>query len=334
MQHRPQLRLEPLARHGHGRLLRARRVVEHHRQRRHVLPHQQAQLVGPVVPAHRLHLDVLAHAVEPERLDAFQVEPQCLVGGGGVDAVGPVTLVERRVEEHRPVVEQDAPWPVALGVHAHGAQRCVARHLVEHGTVVAHHPHGHVVEVGVVGAPQQRVGYVEAQPLTGVAARGRHLLPSGGGHLHGHGHLPVRARDVRHEVETVQVGLHVELGDVDVRDRLKPHGLPDSRTTRVEDAAGPVGLLADRERAPVALVVGANQHFLLGVGSQHVGDVHGERRVAALVAGERLVVDPDGGGLVHRPEVQQYPACAPLGRHVEGAVVPHALVTTSDPRQP
>jgi hypothetical protein len=54
---------------------------------------------------------VLADHVEPQRLLAFEVEPQRLVGRRGVDAVRPVTLVERAKLEHELPVEQRAHDP-------------------------------------------------------------------------------------------------------------------------------------------------------------------------------------------------------------------------------
>eukprot|EP00613_Pedinella_sp_CCMP2098_P020753 CAMPEP_0171687800 /NCGR_PEP_ID=MMETSP0991-20121206/3548_1 /TAXON_ID=483369 /ORGANISM="non described non described, Strain CCMP2098" /LENGTH=120 /DNA_ID=CAMNT_0012275685 /DNA_START=38 /DNA_END=400 /DNA_ORIENTATION=+ len=51
---------------------------------RHVLPHQQPELVGVAVPPPRLEFNVLAHQVEPHGLVRFQVEPQGLVRGGRV----------------------------------------------------------------------------------------------------------------------------------------------------------------------------------------------------------------------------------------------------------
>ncbi len=52
-----------------------------------VLPHEQTELVGVVVPAGGLDLDVLAHGVEAEVLLRLQVEDQRVVAGRGVQAV-------------------------------------------------------------------------------------------------------------------------------------------------------------------------------------------------------------------------------------------------------
>ena len=60
----------------------------------HVLPNREAHSVTVVVPAQRLDLDVLAYHVEAEPVDRLEVGAQCLVGGGGVQAVWPVALVE------------------------------------------------------------------------------------------------------------------------------------------------------------------------------------------------------------------------------------------------
>ena len=75
---------------------------------RHVLQDQQAELVAPVIPPIRLHLDVLARHVEAELFGDLNIVFERLVGGGGVDAVGPEALVERPAQEDRLAVEQDA----------------------------------------------------------------------------------------------------------------------------------------------------------------------------------------------------------------------------------
>lgn len=65
-----------------------------------VLPHQQTQLVGVVVPARGLDLDVLADRVEAEVLLRLQVEDQGVVAGRRVQTVGVEALVELGEEKN------------------------------------------------------------------------------------------------------------------------------------------------------------------------------------------------------------------------------------------
>ena len=52
-------------------------------------------MVGPVIPARRLDLDVFAHRVEPEILLRLQIELQGIVGRRGVEAIRPESLIEQ-----------------------------------------------------------------------------------------------------------------------------------------------------------------------------------------------------------------------------------------------
>ena len=92
------------------------------------------------------------------------------------------------------------------------------------------------------------------------------------------------------------------------RDHLHPDGLPDAGRPRIPDGMRrdlPV-LLAARFGEVVRVVFGANDELDRGlIGAS--GDVERERRIAALVAAEASAVDPDGGVVVDRAEVQQDP---------------------------
>lgn len=58
------------------------------------LEHDDAERVGPVVPALGVHLLVEAHHIETVRGDHLQVEAQSLIARRGVQAVGPEALVK------------------------------------------------------------------------------------------------------------------------------------------------------------------------------------------------------------------------------------------------
>ena len=84
-------------------------------------------------------------------------------------------------------------------------------------------------------------------------------------------------------------------------------------------------LLTARLFAAVGGVPDADDELLRAVAVHGVGDVEGERVVAAAVFADLRSVHPHGGVPVHGAEVQQQPAVARHGGRREGAVVPEAL---------
>jgi hypothetical protein len=81
---------------------------------RNVLPHQQPEPVGVVVPARGLHLDVFAHHVEAQVLVLLQVGGEGGVGGRGVEAVRPEALIKGADLEDELTVQGGAHNPVDL----------------------------------------------------------------------------------------------------------------------------------------------------------------------------------------------------------------------------
>ena len=196
--------------------------------------------------------------------------------------------------------------------------------------------HAQVVEERVVRRPQVRPVHLELQRLVRVPADppDRAAVVVGDGFdalLHrpaDHGvHRDRPARDVRRDVEPV---------DVRRGHRLHPHGLPDAGGRRVEDAVAGLALLADRLPALVVRVGDADDELLGLRGGQRVGDVDGERVVAAGVAADGLAVDDDRGVVVDGLEVQLQPlslADLPVLGHLERAAVPHVRLVAHDPGQ-
>ena len=66
---------------------------------RHLAPDDEAQLVGPVQPSRILGLLVLAHPVQAERLRHLDVVLDGVIARRCQDALGPVALVERELQE-------------------------------------------------------------------------------------------------------------------------------------------------------------------------------------------------------------------------------------------
>ena len=92
----------------------------------HILPHQHAQPVAVIVPARGFCLDVLAQHVEAERLGALDVRAQRLVGGGGVQAVRPIALIEQPALKIRLAVEQKTGRAGGVLFYLEGAQAEIA----------------------------------------------------------------------------------------------------------------------------------------------------------------------------------------------------------------
>src|SRR5690606_35340868 len=182
---------------------------------RHVLPDEQAELVGVVVPAVGLDLDVLADRVEAEPLGLHQVVLESLVGGRGVDAVGPEALVERADLEDGLAVEQH---PVVLDFDA--------AHAEVRADLVALHPDGQVVQVRVLRRPEPRVAHGHGQlgaDAAGDAADDALAVADGHDRVPAaavHGDLDSLVRHVGDGVDPLDV--------VPPGHRLHPDGLPDA----------------------------------------------------------------------------------------------------------
>ncbi len=301
-----------------------------------VLPHQQPEPVGVVVPARRLHLDVLAYGVEAEVLLRLQVEGEGGVAGLGVQPVGPEPLVEHGEREERLAVEDElrvAADPVDLQLpHAEVAFDPVLGPAVGERDV-------EVVQVGVVRRPQALVLDRQAQLAVGGAAdRSDDLAPAvaGDGRDPGAGGR-LRAVDGDGETARVDVRGGGEGVDGGGRHRFHPDGLPDAGGRGVDDAAGVGGLLALGLVRP-GPVGDRDDDLLRAAVLQRVGDVGAEPGVTAGVFGDFGAVDPDGGPVVDGVEVELQPlvpavpaplaslADAPALRHGDELAVEHVVL--------
>ena len=225
---------------GHALVLGASVV-----HRRHILPHQQAELVGPIVPAARLHLEVLAHHVESVFLHLDDVVLYSLIAGRREVALRPVALVQRSGLEDELVVEHHAVVAVLVAAQAYLAHAEVALHLVLLAVVVQQ-LQLEVVEERVVGVPQ--VGILDAQHdvLSGLSLALCHLLRAVVGRCLQLGHIVGVAAGggVDGQRLGINVGHHVEVFYIGGVNSLQPYRLPDAGACRVEDASRTAHLLA------------------------------------------------------------------------------------------
>src|ERR1019366_3015138 len=90
----------------------------------------RSQLVAPVIPARGFHLHVFARHVETEFLERVDIAAQGFVGGCGVEAVRPPSLIEGTDEKQRLVVEENAVGPSGIGARFHAAHAQITPHRV------------------------------------------------------------------------------------------------------------------------------------------------------------------------------------------------------------
>jgi hypothetical protein len=286
-----------------------------------------------------LDLLVRAHRVEAQLGDQLDLAAQRVGGGRRQVRGGPVALAEHRAQHHRAVVHQqvalrgadaaqaqvagdDVPGAAGHGdrdprVQQHRCARPPQQVLVALPVALARQRDGdhHLALVAVAvdhrdGGPAERAALVGDGDLDGRGDGAAQRDPRGGGAV-GDVAGPPQALDV-HRV-----------------DRLQPDRLPDARGAVVPDRVRGVLplLLAARLREVLRVVLRPDHHHVRGVGAgapHHVGDVHGERGVPALVLADQCAVHPHPRAVVHGAQVQQQPAARGVtgGGEVGGGEVP------------
>ena len=310
------------------------------RQVRHVLPDEDAEPVGPVVPAVGLGLHVLADHVVAEPLGRGDVKPQRGVGRGGVQAVGPVALVERAGLEHEPAVQQD-PGDSVDAADRDRAHPEVAADRVEHRRA----PLPPVpVTVPSVSRRPYRNG-LDGDHSRGWAIRSSSALPSRPvavatrcvpAYAWALSTSPARDGPLAAIVSRPRVrsGVSWRPEMCCGGDGLEPHGLPDPARGGVEDPGrDPRHLLADRLVGGADRVDVADLELVRAVRAQQAGDVERERGVVPAVGAGQAVVDVHPGAPADSPEVEQHAPAAPPARDREEPAVPAARVAALDSRQ-
>ena len=135
-----------------GGLVNGLRMVGVGVGRGHILPHEQAHFVRPVVPAGGFHFDVLAHHVEAERFHRLDVGFDGGFGGRRVDAVRPKSLIQRADFKDEFVVEHHLLEAADLRqrdfTHSEVAGYAVRLRFA------LRQRHLHIVEEGAVRRPQ------------------------------------------------------------------------------------------------------------------------------------------------------------------------------------
>jgi hypothetical protein len=329
------------------------RRVGHGIGRRGLCVDQQAELVTGVELGPRGAAPDEADAVEAHYFHIQQVAPEqvgvsrnLLADGSGVDRVCTAQEKAFPVHPEGAILETEVAETAAIGAFVAGARTGLSEARRD------------AVEIRVAEFPASRLGQAQIGLYDGVALR--HLLLQGqgveGGAAGGAGHGELQAhaggprcRPADGDLDADQAGRGVwpqaEVFDAGRRDGQHLH--------RVDDAAvvvGGAGAVGDHLGSARGLVEGHAVNGLMGgvehahgeavggVGTDCVGDIQHKRRLAALVATDRHIVQPDLGRVVHRPEAQEG-ATARMGirRHRELAPVPgHPVIARegilNDPR--
>ena len=287
---------------------------------RHVLPHQEPERVAVEIPALRLDLHVLADQVEAEPSQREEVEAARVLGRGGIQPVGPPPLVEGAELEQRSVVEEQA-----VDARTVPGDGDLPHPEIAADGVAARHTHAHSIEEGIARRPEPRMGDGERDDALGgrVCGGNRHGAIERR-HVNARPLPATRDGDAHFHRTGVHVGRDHQAAHVLLRHGFQPHGLPDAGHGRVPDALGLPDLLPAGLRPTVGRIPHAHHQVLRRPRAHRVGDVEGERVVAATMHAELPAVDEDRGFPVHRPEVEQEPSAALQARRAEGPVVPEA----------
>ena len=110
-------------------------------------------------------------------------------------------------------------------------------------------------------------------------------------------------------------------------DRLKPNGLPNARSARVEAAVRVqlCGLLARKLLARKNVILGINGD-VISLFAKRVGDIISKRRVSALVRRTyRLAVDKYARGVIAGVDVQNHTLASPLCGNINISAIPNRI---------
>ena len=216
----------------------------------HVLPHQHAQPVAVIVPAHRFDLYVLSQYIEAHVAHELNVVHHRLVARRGVQPVRPVALIEHAGVKIRLAVEHKARTPVAVMSRGDGAHGKVALHPV------LAQLRREVIQLRLLRRPEHgggdRHGYFGVRPAL-VPHSAEH---DGARRVRGRLHLNAHAR--RRDVRRYPQRRYIRLRHI-----LHPYRLPYAALGGVPYAAALCALLAARILVRVRRVLYAHGQNIL-----------------------------------------------------------------------
>ena len=198
----------------------------------HILPDQHPQPVAVVVPAQRLHLDVLAQHIKAQPLHFGDIVDHRFIAGGGVKTVAPVALIQQTVVEIRLTVEEQAGNPVFIRPDAEGAHPEVALHRIAAGQ-----GNGDVVKKRILRTPGAQILRTDKR-----GGRAGFIDPV----LRDHNTVLAHYNIGPVGLVSLQLIIHppggklrgdAQSAQVILRDALQPDRLPDAGLRRIPDTA-------------------------------------------------------------------------------------------------
>ena len=272
--------------------------VAHDAAADHVLPDEHTEPVTVVVPAQRLHFYVLTQHVEAKALHGGDVVNHRIVGGGSVESVGPITLVEHAAVEQRLSVEHEAHNAVLIrqnGEFAHGKIACYF--VLAEGNF-------YIVEKWVIRRPRAHRA-LSIKFEHGFAMFIGHTIgdsffvlekcnPSGFGIFCCNFEQNRAAFEHRSDFYVLNIVF---------RHFLEPNGLPNSALGGVPDSAAFKNLLAVCVVRAVGKILHTKREHVLSL-FEHGCNVRLKWQVAAAVLTDFFTVQINLAALVHRAEMK------------------------------
>ena len=241
-----------------------------------------------VVPAHGFDLDVFSQQVKAHGLGSLDIVDERFVAGGGIQAVGPVALIQQAALKIRFAVEEQALHAAPVRAHLHLAHAEVALHPV------LAQSDGQIVEIGVLRTPGAKIRHGDARRLAageghGTAIHGRFALQ---GLRTANHHLHRRLVKQRHDAQAL---------DIVPGHSLHPHRLPDAALWRIPDPAASGFLLSPAVEARVRIIMYAHHEAVAR--AERIRRVEHKRVVAPHVPAQQPAVPIHGGLLIDRAEM-------------------------------
>ena len=117
-----------------------------------ILPYDKSESVTVIIPTKRLELDMLSYHIEAHILEHLQLIKYCLVTRVSKQAVAPISLIQKAVEEVRLSVEKQAGNSVLILTDSKRTNAKVRSDLI---TAVRRYLE--IIQLGIFGRPNFKV---------------------------------------------------------------------------------------------------------------------------------------------------------------------------------
>ena len=284
----------------------------------HILPYQHSQPVAVIVPALRLYFDMLSEHIEAKILHGPDVINKCFVAGGGVQAVGPVALIQDAGLHIGAVIQENTAQAVAAGLDIAFA----------HGKITFHpvilHFQGCMVKEGILRGPGMETR--QGQDCLPVRGKGTDTHCAGG-LFAGCGTrriVPVLSVLLRFRPDrtadwpslsaaagsnpyaaagTVIIRHKMDRRNIGIGDKLKPYGLPDAALGSIKHTSLIKLLLSSAVTGGITVIPHAHQK-LVGGFFGNIRYIQCEGKISARVLPRRFPINKYGTFLIHSAEME------------------------------